>query len=53
MLKINCLVYAGFAWCMIFSMITIYWSGGGMLGVKTLGDVIYQKALSGMKTSFP
>ncbi|WP_079508886.1 DUF3995 domain-containing protein [Mesobacillus jeotgali] len=47
MLKKNLYVYAGFAWCIAFSVLTFYWSNGGMLGVRTLGGIIYRKALEG------
>ncbi|MBS4172672.1 DUF3995 domain-containing protein [Bacillus sp. FJAT-49736] len=30
---------------MLFSLISFYWASGGMLGVKTLGGIMYQKAL--------
>lgn len=41
----NPYVFAGTFWCLIFALISFYWASGGMLGVKTLGGIIYQKAL--------
>lgn len=40
-------IYSGVVWCTVFAAMTFYWAGGGMLGVRSLGGVIYQKALSG------
>ncbi|WP_210367124.1 DUF3995 domain-containing protein [Bacillus sp. REN3] len=47
MQKNHIFIYSGFAWCVAFAMITFYWASGGMLGVRSLGGLIYQKALSG------
>ncbi|KZO01797.1 DUF3995 domain-containing protein [Pseudobacillus badius] len=47
MQKKNLVIYAGFIWCMAFAALTFYWASGGMLGVRSLGGVIYEKALSG------
>ena len=38
-------VYAGFIWCTTFTLMSFYWASGGMIGVKSLGGFIYEKAL--------
>ncbi|MFM1654658.1 DUF3995 domain-containing protein [Brevibacillus sp. B_LB10_24] len=38
-------VYAGSIWCLLFALMSFYWAGGGMIGVRSLGGFIYQKAL--------
>ena len=43
MQKKNLVIYAGFIWCMAFAALTFYWASGGMLGVRSLGGVIYEK----------
>lgn len=39
------IVYAGAVWSFIFALMSFYWAAGGMIGVKSLGGVIYQKAI--------
>ncbi|MGG0656695.1 DUF3995 domain-containing protein [Rummeliibacillus pycnus] len=38
-------IFAGFIWCFLFALISFYWAGGGMIGVKSLGGSIYKKAI--------
>lgn len=38
-------VYAGFIWCFLFALLSFYWASGGMIGIRSLGGLIYQKAL--------
>lgn len=38
-------IYAGFIWCFLFALISFYWAGGGMMGAKSLGGLIYKKAM--------
>src|SRR5690625_2236392 len=38
-------IYTGIAWTVLFAFMSFYWAAGGMIGVKSLGGEIYQKAL--------
>ncbi|WP_179281454.1 DUF3995 domain-containing protein [Paenibacillus sp. XY044] len=38
-------ICAGFIWCLLFAIMSFYWAGGGMIGVKTLGGFIYHQAI--------
>lgn len=42
----NLFIYSGFIWCLVFACMSFYWASGGMIGVKSLGGVIYQKAIA-------
>ncbi|MFJ7726203.1 DUF3995 domain-containing protein [Neobacillus sp. NPDC097160] len=38
-------IYVGFIWCFLFALMSFYWAAGGMLGAKSLGGLIYKKAV--------
>lgn len=38
-------IYSGAIWCFLFAKMSFYWANGGMIGVKTLGGVIYKSAM--------
>jgi len=38
-------VHAAMAWTVLFAGMSFYWAMGGMMGTRSLGGAIYQKAL--------
>src|SRR5690625_5028715 len=38
-------IYAGIIWTLLFAGMSFYWAAGGMIGIRSLGGEIYQKAL--------
>lgn len=39
-------VYLGIGWTVLFAIMSFYWASGGLVGTKSLGGEIYQKALT-------
>lgn len=42
----NWFATTGIIWTLIFAGMSFYWAAGGMIGVRSLGGEIYQKALN-------
>ncbi|TCP28866.1 uncharacterized protein DUF3995 [Scopulibacillus darangshiensis] len=38
-------IFAGSIWCFVFALMSFYWASGGMIGARSLGGLIYEKAL--------
>lgn len=44
-MHVKLFAYAGIIWTLLFAGMSFYWAAGGMLGVRSLGGEIYQRAL--------
>lgn len=39
-------LWSGIAWSVLFALMSFYWAMGGMIGIRSLGGVIYEIALA-------